>query len=284
MVYAGASPTPLKLGVGCTIQAGGKAHKELSGREFKMGLLKDTWDILKDEPEIRKWLKDQTIEAYRVLQPKVLTKVFGRRPTRLDIVQQELKVFEAIRNREFAEKFVNRLTFLEFLLGHIVRAVESKERGVLLRNLYVPDHFVYFPISFKEKTLQKTHISSYYTYSEFITESSTFRHTCYRFYVIEGERMNEDTFPRIQTLLDNVTTRARTTDEVSEFKSELSKLQLSLEPVEKLYFFANDQVFAFASDILHAYDAKYVLSFEQPQASREAVWEDMQYLLNFVAI
>ena len=42
-----------------------------------MGLLKDTWDILKDEPEVRKWLKDQAIEVYRVFQPKVLAISFA---------------------------------------------------------------------------------------------------------------------------------------------------------------------------------------------------------------
>ena len=115
-----------------------------------MGLLKDAWDILKDEPKVREWLSDNAVDAYHYLKPKVLA-VFRGEANRSEAIRRSSTIFDAIVQPEFSNSFSSRLTFLEFLFVNIVNAVDSKERGFVLRNFYIPNKMVYFPLDYQRK-------------------------------------------------------------------------------------------------------------------------------------
>ena len=245
-----------------------------------MGLLKDMWDILKDEPEVRNWIKTNAKEAYHILKPYIGRE--KKHKSLREMQNQQTMIIPVIKEPEFPKKFSNRLSLLEFLLCQVVRSVESKERGMLIQDFYLDKHILYFPMSsYERKTFKRTFIFSY-SYSGFITKvykSATPDY--YKFYVIDGNYDRNKEFPKIKEILDKVVRRERQVSELEDFKKELDNLQLSLDPITGLYFFLRQQSFAFGYDRIHLEGAKYFLSFEDPNTTRKRIYEDLIYLLNF---
>lgn len=247
-----------------------------------MGLLKDMWDILKEEREVRNWLKVTAKEAYDVLKRASIhekkTKSSQKMQTRQSTIVQLLK------QPEFPKRFLNRLSYFEFLLCQIVGCVESSERGLLIRDFYLDKHILYFPMSYENKVFERTCMVSY-SYSGFITQFYEIGEPdYYKFYIIDGNYDRNKYFGRIRKTLDRVVRNRRKVSEFEAFKTELDNLQLYLVPIAALYHFLEKQSFAFGQDLTDLKKAKYILSLKDPGTTRERIYEDLIYLLNFQMI
>ena len=107
-----------------------------------MDIFYETYKIIKNDKELRKWIKKNGKEAYKILR----WKFFKSKLSIKEKIDNELIIFEQlIANKEFENKFTDKLNYLSFVLSHIMLSVKCKNRGLLISNLFLNGKILYFP-------------------------------------------------------------------------------------------------------------------------------------------
>lgn len=181
-----------------------------------MSLLKDMWDILKSDPDSRRWVKRNAKRVYDVLT--------RRAPSVKEVLgQQRLFIEQLVDNQGFPEAFSSRRAYLEFVLCLIVRSVVAKERGVLISDLYLNNIIIYFPRPAEVVNLKKLDDSSGFLYPPIMGIKRE-----YSFYKVTGDYELTKILPTLRKDLDAVSVSARAKSEEDIFRESLKQYDLSL--------------------------------------------------------
>lgn len=270
--------------------------------DIRMGFVKDLWDILKDEPEARDWIKNNARNSFEYLKKKLFKKdsslPLGEKIRRLKTITSELD------NDGYPLSFRNRLTFLEFLLAQILVSTQACERGVLFSNFYNVKQLLYFPSPAGETRLVRNE-DEYESNSQFEYESGT-----YKFYGISGTDTNK--FVELQKILDSVVKERRFKPEKELFEERMIQKEkelgrFSIEGLDTLHHDKRSEYYVFC-DRNKIFSDKYasqqaeeingllntkstdpiwrqlILGFGDGSKSRSDISKDLRHMLNHTYI
>lgn len=241
-----------------------------------MCIVKDLYDILKEEPEVRDWIKKNA--------KKLLWSLWGRftrrEPTINDVLAEIKTCIDQLPNDAFTGKFRNHFSFLEFLFTMTVRLLGAKERGVLISDFYAPNRIIYFPLSTDNKKFER-HETGVSSYSGFVLRVTPMRRYYYYFYAITGNYGKQD-FPKLREMLDDVVRTRKGEPEQKIFEQKLKEIGLGLQRLEILNFNKSKGVYSF----LEMFNSKdeIILESKDPSRTRQAIAQDLTYLYDYVSI
>lgn len=107
-----------------------------------MDIFYETYKIIKNDKELREWIKKNGKEAYKILR----WKYFKSKLSIKEKTDNELVIFEQlIANKEFEQKFTDKFAYLKFILANIMLSVNFKNKGLLLSKFFINNRILYFP-------------------------------------------------------------------------------------------------------------------------------------------
>ena len=226
------------------------------------------WSFLADEQKT--WVRDHAQKAFRLFQP-------GGRHSPPDITEHQV-LTELLRQEGFYESFGGgRLGYLQWLMVQIVQAVQAKERGVILSDLYVPDTYFYFPHSPEPKKFEGVRLvfAPDHTVWSFVNGGTKAFPQRYEFYAIDAA--DGLSFEKLRRLLDEAVTEPRRTSEKDAF---LHKTGLELHPLVGLHHYSKMNVFLFGPWSVDI-EAEEGLALNFSPNVRLSVAKDLDHLLSF---
>ena len=232
-----------------------------------MGLLKDIWDILKSEPEVKKTIQDQLL---KFLNPRV----FAKKPTLEERKQNFKLLILKLTEPNFSEKFEEKLDFYGALLAMIVETAYIKEKGCLIRNFYSENLLYYFPSPNSEPTLRKGETTDEKEKVRFIELEDKRK---YIFYALKSDNLD---YKSLNSKLEKIVRRSG--NETKEFLEELKKDNVKVIELSAILKFNNHPGYKFFTGIFSEKENEEIkLIFENPELTKKLIAEDLNELIEF---
>lgn len=229
--------------------------------------------MVAEDRDFRDWLKNNAITAYKIVKRRL----FRRRLTRSDRIDQQRELIRLLEDSGFVNRFTSLFSYLKFLMSVAVRSVEAQERGAVFSNFHFEEGILYLPQSYDKKTPTEWPAPLHFGFE--IGRSGGVA-DFYTFYVIPNA--HKGLFPRVRTILDGVVRKPRTVSEEDAFREELRTIGLNLSSLRLLQHFQDTGTFALSRQVRFSPGkAKVILTFVSSDEARRSMKQDLEYLLDF---
>ncbi len=238
-----------------------------------MGLLKDIYDIIRQEPGARKWCERQATASWKILSPKF----FPKKLTPEDRLTQLQAIIDGLNSPEFPRHFHDKIfLYLELLLAQIGTAIELKERGVIISQFYVPEYIFYFPPTRAPFQLRRT--DDEYDRTCTLTKGESEEYT---FYGIRNPRRED--IADLKKELDHVVRNRGGKPEEEAFLKLLKAKEMPVETFGLIAEKKRNNSFGFFRDtnaLIYNRETLWLI-WEETGQTREAIAADLKELLEF---
>jgi hypothetical protein len=237
----------------------------------QMGLLKDIYDIILENPNARSALGkglESILKGAGFLPQK--------KPTIREQLDNQQELIKKLSDDDFPNSFPSRLDYLTILLAAIVYTTQLKNRGCFIKTFYSDKLNLYFPCPPSDPKIGKetspTGASRYFLLGNLFSKK-----TFYEFYAFERNSETPDP-DQMREVLEGIA-QAGEGGESEKFRNSIEHFYAKAFVIAGIEQLPGDQGFRFISP--SPYKERLGLSFARSKEVRSSIAAELEELLKF---